>query len=349
MTKGPLAWLHPFDSGPLHSFSSGLDGDLLGLPPSYCGVAAKMAFNELAALDLLRTPSGFDQRVADAPPPETSRRVTGADATSAGGEKPFAFDAQRVAAGVPSTSYEPAEVRRRLIHSPWFLDLPSFTPYRRFQRRTRAFAGGTLTSQSTDVFSFPSPSPPGFLPRQLRRRRRRGDVLLQGAYPHPRTYPSLRPIRADVPASPRSRSPEPLRNSENTSLRFFRGCPNTRVLLTEFASPIFASQGPLRTLSARTFDALLNDTSPRENEVRALDAPIALNPPPDAADASPAPPWHPLGRQKANLSVFAVQHAFPRHLEPPEEYSVRGVFWLRCISRHTPPSLPDTDRLYPNL
>mmetsp|Transcript_7250 Transcript_7250/g.19936 ORF Transcript_7250/g.19936 Transcript_7250/m.19936 type:complete len:174 (-) Transcript_7250:1084-1605(-) len=110
MTEGPLAWLHPFDSGPLHSFSSGLDGDLLGLPPSNCGVAAKMAFNELAALDLLRTPSGFDQRVADAPPPETSRRVTGADATSAGGEKPFAFDAQRVAAGVPSTSYEPAEV-----------------------------------------------------------------------------------------------------------------------------------------------------------------------------------------------------------------------------------------------
>lgn len=152
MTEGPLAWLHPFDSGPLHSFSSGLDGDLLGLPPSNCGVAAKMAFNELAALDLLRTPSGFDQRVADAPPPETSRRVTGADATSAGGEKPFAFDAQRVAAGVPSTSYEPAEVRRRLIRSPWFLDLPSFTPYRRFQRRTRAFAGGTLTSQSTDVF-----------------------------------------------------------------------------------------------------------------------------------------------------------------------------------------------------
>lgn len=299
MTEGPLAWLHPFDSGPLHSFSSGLDGDLLGLPPSNCGVAAKMAFNELAALDLLRTPSGFDQRVADAPPPETSRRVTGADATSAGGEKPFAFDAQRVAAGVPSTSYEPAEVRRHLIHSPWFLDLPSFTPYRRFQRRTRAFAGGTLTSQSTDVFSFPSPSPPGFLPRQLRRRRRRGDVLLQGAYPHPRTYPSLRPIRADVPVSPRSRSPEPPRNSENTSLRFFRGCPDTRVLLTKFASPIFASQGPLRTLSARTFDALLNDTSPRENEVRALDAPIALNPPPDAADASPAPPWHPpLGAKR---------------------------------------------------
>tara|TARA_B110000305_G_C19220981_1_gene530549 strand:- start:142 stop:504 length:363 start_codon:yes stop_codon:yes gene_type:complete len=120
-------------------------------------------------------------------------------------------------------------------------------------------------------------------------------------------------------------------------------------LLTKFASPIFASQGPLRTLSARTFDALLNDTSPRENEVRALDASIALNPPPDAADASPratlAPP---LGRQKANLSVFAVQHAFPRHLEPPEEYSVRGVFWLRPITA-LDLLYPDTDRLYPNL
>lgn len=305
MTEGPLAWLHPFDSGPLHSFSSGLDGDLLGLPPSNCGVAAKMAFNELAALDLLRTPSGFDQRVADAPPPETSRRVTGADATSAGGEKPFAFDAQRVAAGVPSTSYEPAEVRRRLIHSPWFLDLPSFTPYRRFQRRTRAFAGGTLTSQSTDVFSFPSPSPPGFLPRQLRRRRRRGDVLLQGAYPSPRTYPSLRPIRADVPASSRSRSPEPHETRKTRHFAFSEGALTRACRSPSFAYPIFASQGPLRTLSARTFDALLNDTSPRENEVRALDAPIALNPPPDAADASPAPPWHPPSGAKRPTCQFS--------------------------------------------
>ena len=124
---------------------------------------------------------------------------------------------------MPSTSYEPAEVRRHLIHSPWFLDLPSFTPYRRFQRRTRAFAGGTLTSQSTDVFSFPSPSPPGFLPRQLRRRRRHGDVLLQGAYPHPRTYPSLRSIRADVPASPRSRSPEPHETRKTRHFAFSEG------------------------------------------------------------------------------------------------------------------------------
>ena len=120
------------------------------------------------------------------------------------------------------------------------------------------------------------------------------------------------------------------------------------MLLTKFASPIFASQGPLRTLSARTFDALLNDTSPRENEVRALDAPIALNPPPDAADASPRATLAPPGRQKANLSVFAVQHAFPRHLEPPEEYSVRGVFWLRPITA-LDLLYPDTDRLYPNL
>ena len=117
MTKGPLAWLHPFDSGPLHSFSSGLDGDLLGLPPSNCGVAAKMAFSELAARDLLRTPSGLDTRAADAQPPETSRRDTGADATSAG-EKPFPFDAQRAHAGAPSTSYVPSEVRLPLIDDP---------------------------------------------------------------------------------------------------------------------------------------------------------------------------------------------------------------------------------------
>lgn len=76
------------------------------------------------------------------------------------------------------------------------------------------------------------------------------------------------------------------------------------MLLTEFAYPIFASQGPLRTLSARTFDALLNDTSPRENEVRALDAPIALNPPPDAAVASPAPPWHPPSAPKGQPVSF---------------------------------------------
>ncbi|ACO60929.1 hypothetical protein MICPUN_107704 [Micromonas commoda] len=151
MAEGPLAWLHPFDSG-LHSFPS-LDAgtDLLGLPPSNCGVAAKMAFSELAAMDLLRTPSGFDTRAADAQPPETSRRVTGADATSAG-EKPFAFDAQRAHAGAPSTSYVPSEVF----------------------------------------------SPVNF-----------GDV--------------------------------------------------------DVADALF-TKGPLRTLSARTFDALLNDTSPRENE-----------------------------------------------------------------------------------
>ena len=117
MAEGPLAWLHPFDSG-LHSFPS-LDAgtDLLGLPPSNCGVAAKMAFSELAAMDLLRTPSGFDTRAADAQPPETSRRVTGADATSAG-EKPFPFDAQRAHAGAPSTSYVPSEVRLPLIDDP---------------------------------------------------------------------------------------------------------------------------------------------------------------------------------------------------------------------------------------
>ena len=117
------------------------------------------------------------------------------------------------------------------------------------------------------------------------------------------------------------------------------------MLLTEFAYPIFASQGPLRTLSARTFDALLNDTSPRENEVRALDAPITLNPPPDAADASPRATLAPPGRQKANLSVFAVLNSLPRHLEPAEEYSVEGVFWLRGITALD--LLPaDTDRLY---
>lgn len=151
MAEGPLAWLHPFDSG-LHSFPS-LDAgtDLLGLPPSNCGVAAKMAFSELAAMDLLRTPSGLDTRAADAQPPETSRRDTGADATSAG-EKPFPFDAQRAHAGAPSTSYVPSEVF----------------------------------------------SPVNF-----------GDV--------------------------------------------------------DVADALFP-KGPLRTLSARTFDALLNDTSPRENE-----------------------------------------------------------------------------------
>ena len=117
MAEGPLAWLHPFDSG-LHSFPS-LDAgtDLLGLPPSNCGVAAKMAFSELAAMDLLRTPSGLDTRAADAQPPETSRRDTGADATSAG-EKPFPFDAQRAHAGAPSTSYVPSEVRLPLIDDP---------------------------------------------------------------------------------------------------------------------------------------------------------------------------------------------------------------------------------------
>lgn len=163
MAEGPLAWLHPFDSG-LHSFPS-LDAgtDLLGFPPSNCGVAAKMAFSELAAMDLLRTPSGFDTRAADAQPPETSRRVTGADATSAG-EKPFAFDAQRAHAGAPSTSYVPSEVRLPLIDDPCASDLPPFGSYRRSPRPTRAYAGGTLENQSTDVFSFPSQRPQVFSP-----------------------------------------------------------------------------------------------------------------------------------------------------------------------------------------
>ena len=79
MAEGPLAWLHPFDSG-LHSFPS-LDAgtDLLGLPPSNCGVAAKMAFSELAAMDLLRTPSGGAPPApgGGAPPPPRRRAPPG--------------------------------------------------------------------------------------------------------------------------------------------------------------------------------------------------------------------------------------------------------------------------------
>ena len=307
MTEGPLAWLHPFDSGPLHSFSSGLDGDLLGLPPSNCGVAAKMAFNELAALDLLRTPSGFDQRVADAPPPETSRRVTGADATSAGGEKPFAFDAQRVAAGVPSTSYEPAEVRRHLIHSPWFLDLPSFTPYRRFQRRTRAFAGGTLTSQSTDVFSFPS-NAPRFSPPST------SATSMSQTRSSPRCVSSptqLSSSRFDSRESPGIRAravARTARHSENTSLRFFRGCPRDNVV-----ADLVPSDPPRAGTAPHTLRAHLR-RAPERYEPERERGTCARSPDRPESPACPAPACPgatlaPPASAKGHPVSFQVQHA----------------------------------------
>ena len=304
MAEGPLAWLHPFDSG-LHSFPS-LDAgtDLLGLPPSNCGVAAKMAFSELAAMDLLRTPSGFDTRAADAQPPETSRRVTGADATSAG-EKPFAFDAQRAHAGAPSTSYVPSEVRLPLIDDPCASDLPPFGSYRRSPRPTRAYAGGTLENQSTDVFSFPS-NAPRFSPpstsatstSQTRSSPRcvSSPTQLSSSWFDSRESPSIRALAVARTA----------RHSENTSLRFFRGCPDNVADLVP-SDPPRAGTAPhaLRAHLRRTPERYEPERE-RGTCARSLDRPES---PACPAPACPGATLAPPASAKGHPVSFQVRHA----------------------------------------
>ncbi len=93
--------------------------------------------------------------------------------------------------------------------------------------RARTPAAPSSTNRLTS-FRF-LPTPPGFLPRQLRRRRRRRRALRQGAYLHPHSYPARGSIRANHPASARSVA-RTARHSENTSLRFFRGFPRDNVV-----------------------------------------------------------------------------------------------------------------------
>lgn len=165
--------------------------------------------------------------------------------------------------------------------------------------RARTPAAPSRTNRLTS-FRF-LPTPPGFLPRQLRRRRRRRRALHQGAYLHPHSYPARGSIRANRPASARSPSPEPRDTRKTRHFAFSEGALTTSLTSSR---PILHAQGPLRTLSARTFDALLNDTSPRENEVRVLDRSIAPNRPRAPRPRAPAPPWHPPRPLKATLSVF---------------------------------------------
>ena len=172
--------------------------------------------------------------------------------------------------------------------------------------RARTPAAPSSTNRLTS-FRF-LPTPPGFLPRQLRRRRRRGDVLLQGAYPHPRTYPSLRPIRADVPVSPRSRSPEPPRNSENTSLRFFRGCPRDNVV-----ADLVPSDPPRAGTAPHTLRAHLR-RAPERYEPERERGTCARSPDRPESPACPAPACPgatlaPPASAKGHPVSFQVQHA----------------------------------------
>lgn len=295
----PLAFHLPLDAG-LHSFNSFdsfgfFSGDFAA---EGCGASAlKMSFTQGTNGDVARaTPAPeYQPRMSLARQSPAASDVLEARAETPGAAR-WSSEQQlndaslvgygRPSCGVASTSHDATEVRLDFTDDYLILGSPlarAASLDRGVSRRPRR--------RLPRVFSFShaddSHAPAQVLPLNF------GDMDVEqqadALFGKVRTLPIV-PARRIAAAAPDrvARAPPRARvfgkDVEHVTSR--RSPPDNAAFLP--SPPISSLQGPLRTLSARTFETLLDETNVRENEVR---TPRATDPPPSPPrDLAPPPP-----------------------------------------------------------
>lgn len=328
----PLAFHLPLDAG-LHSFNSFdsfgfFSGDFA---VEGCGASAlKMSFTQGTNGDVARaTPAPeYQPRMSLARQSPAASDVLEARAETPGAAR-WSSEQQlndaslvgygRPSCGVASTSHDAAEVRLDFTDDYLILGSPlaraasldrgvSRRPRRRLRR----------------VFSFShaddSHAPAQVLPLNF------GDMDVEqqadALFGKVRTRP-IAPARRIAAGAPDrvARAPPRARvfgkDVEHVTSR--RSPPDNAAFLP--SPPISSLQGPLRTLSARTFETLLDETNVRENEVR---TPRATDPLPSPA-RDVAPPH--LTRNFTNLVGTPRARGRPPRARALSESPTRGTFF----------------------
>ena len=307
----PLAFHLPQDAS-LHSLNSFNSFDFgffadASLSDAACGLAAKMAFTQTATGDATRlAPSAeYPTREALANPAPSAADVASARVSGRDGETRETRDEQQLAlagaeralAGeVASTSRDAMEVSAYIRDDAFLRDgsaprVPrddarnapraAFPEAREPRACSFSHARSASTSQVFPPLDFGDMSVD-----------QQADALFSKVR---HLTDDIHDAIARLGGAPRARA-RPRRGfsetAANTSLRL----PLARKPDASFSPPPSSrdAQGPLRTLSARTFETLLDETSIKENEVRDRDTSARRPAPPPPPTTNPPSPTFPI-------------------------------------------------------
>jgi hypothetical protein len=289
--SGPVSCHLPVDAS-LHSFNSldygfgaGESPFLAGSADATCGVAAVRAVSQYLNLEPMRAGVSFADTPGQLAQPAPSEALVARERDAARGDRPWeeqqlGVDALTAsgrtgAAEDVSTSHDVAEVRLGLFRTSDTRGAPSIRGFLGHATARGAFSGdkhltATLRFPPRHDRRIPQAFPPlnfGDLDVEQQADALFSKVRLPSKLPSPR---SPRTPRRTTLAPPHVAS---FSERANTSLRLSIDKKNTP--LTPFSSTPRAprsgrdaNQGPMRTLSARTFETLLDESNVRENEVR---------------------------------------------------------------------------------
>jgi hypothetical protein len=348
--SGPVSCHLPVDAS-LHSFNSldygfgaGESPFLAGSADATCGVAAVRAVSQYLNLEPMRAGVSFADTPGQLAQPAPSEALVARERDAARGDRPWeeqqlGVDALTAsgrtgAAEDVSTSHDVAEVRLGLFRTSDTRGAPSIRGFLGHATARAAFSGdkhltATLRFPPRHDRRIPQAFPPlnfGDLDVEQQADALFSKVRLPSGLPSPR---SPRTPRRTTLAPPHVAS---FSERANTSLRLSIDKKNTP--LTPFSSTPRAprsgrdaNQGPMRTLSARTFETLLDESNVRENEVRSRPAnePRYARPPVSSFETN-APTWAPRNARGAAPSTHAAQ---PRchtwHI--PSRNAFSASFW----------------------
>ena len=335
--SGPVSCHLPVDAS-LHSFNSldygfgtGESPFLAGSSDATCGAAAVRAVSQYLNLEPMRAVVSFADTPGQLAQPAPSEALVARERDAARGDRPWEEQQLGVdeltasgrtgAVEDVSTSHDVAEVRLGLFRTPHTRDAPSIRGFDAHATARAAFSG-RAPDRDSSFSPAPRPThPAGFLSPELRRLGRRttgGRAVQQGTSSLRLRLLAIAPNAAATDARASARRLV-FGKREHTSLRVFvdrrKHAPLTPFSSTPRAprSGRDANQGPMRTLSARTFETLLDESNVRENEVRTRPA----NEPRYAPNARflvrnepfafPAEPWHPKNARGVASSTHAAQ------------------------------------------
>ena len=343
MMSGPVSCHLPVDAS-LHSFNSldygfgtGESPFLAGSSDATCGAAAVRAVSQYLNLEPMRAVVSFADTPGQLAQPAPSEALVARERDAARGDRPWEEQQLGVdeltasgrtgAAEDVSTSHDVAEVRLGLFRTPHTRGAPSIRGFDAHATARAAFSG-RAPDRDSSFSPAPRPThPAGFLSPELRRLGRRttgGRAVQQGTSSLRLGLPAIAPNAAATDARASARRLVFGKREHVTSC--FRRSTKTRASDAFFLDASRAAllrdakQGPMRTLSARTFETLLDESNVRENEVRTRPA----NEPRYAPNARFLVRNEPLAFPEPGTRKTRV--ASRRRRTPPNPSATRGTF-----------------------
>ena len=337
--SGPVSCHLPVDAS-LHSFNSldygfgtGESPFLAGSSDATCGAAAVRAVSQYLNLEPMRAVVSFADTPGQLAQPAPSEALVARERDAARGDRPWEEQQLGVdeltasgrtgAVEDVSTSHDVAEVRLGLFRTPHTRGAPSIRGFDAHATARAAFSG-RAPDRDSSFSPAPRPThPAGFLSPELRRLGRRttgGRAVQQGTSSLRLRLPAIAPNAAATDARASARRLVFGKREHVTSC--FRRSTKTRASDAFFLDASRAAllrdakQGPMRTLSARTFETLLDESNVRENEVRTR------------------PANEPRYAPNARFLVRNEPFAFPPNLAPEKRA------WRRAVDARRPTRAP---------